>query len=177
MFTRVFSLTRFSIHTPNRLDERLITRLSVRENEKYEKTIKITAVTQFQCLPFDFSRSTKYPMRIFRLCVFLKKFSFQPRVERRKNHFYSFCFFYHVSVHLFWKFPLEAGESEVENTSLACYAADGSLFFKLPVRFFRAALAERDAFTMLSVGWAISVCLLCYCTQYSNEKLTEFSQP
>lgn len=128
VYTSFLSLTRFPFHTPTRLDERLITRLSVRENEKYEKTIKITALTQFQCLPFDFSRSTEYPMRIFRLCVFLKNFSFQPRVERRKNHFYSFCFLYHVSVHLFWKFPLEAGESEVENTSLACYAADGSLF-------------------------------------------------
>lgn len=176
MFTRVFSLARFSIHTPNRLDERLITRLSVRENEIYEKTIKITSLTQFQCLPFDFSRSTEYPMRIFRLCVFLKNFSFQPRVERRKNHFYSFCLFYHVSVHLFWKFPLEAGESEVENTRSPVMLLTVR-FFELPVCFFRAALAERDAFTMLSVGWAVSVCLLCYWTQHSNEKLTEFSQP
>lgn len=58
----------------------------------------------------------------------LKNFSFQPRVERRKNHFYSFYFFYHVSAHLFRKISLGTGKNEEENTPLACYAADGSLF-------------------------------------------------
>lgn len=68
----------------------------------------------------------------FRLWMFLKNFSFQPRVERRENDFFLFILFLLSCVGKFiLKMFTRNGENGVGNTSFCCYASDGSLFASL----------------------------------------------